>query len=1624
MKTPVFPIPIHKTLPISAFPLAVAGASHLLYKLDSYLSLLTNTLIKNQNEDGSPKSLEEDSSQNETASIILPQTMIFLQQFKTLMMSIYGNYLIFLMAMMILHIGVYHFKDIRTKKDQSQGKQQRTSVQPRILTFQQIFWLVLCYTLTFYLIKFPLAIFFTTSHPVSPVYRSTELPEITQPLRKFEEEAYGSEDFGSRMLVVQKPSFYKVINEVEIEEFFPLLMIFTNDFRTAFEVDDFQSLVAFDTSDMKAPKKLHTLQDVLSKSNIYPFGLVSPNGGLLLIDQESIQIINITDLQSLSRISQIQFRTEISLNQTEFRFHPSLAVSSNEKYLICSDPSLHIYDMSDLKKPKLLFEDESSETTTILLSADNRTMFLGSSGALKIFNVTDFWTPQLVSSFPVNGKVLTCAFSKDQKTLYIVSYLDENGGYKQTLSIINVTDILNPIGKNLISLGLTDNINRTALTLSPDETFLVLQSLSKVLVINLGNFKRVPFPRDQYDFQHIVLLPSGNNALIITAGIFGLAEIYLNIPYNQASSLQPNYIAQLPFKNSPLQILLHPSSERAFILTNLDRKVLLDINLKNSSAPSLSQTFNFNSVSKIFVLSSDGKNIYFKSHEKSLQVLSTEGGKLSEVKSLKFQTDFEQVFLVSSDKKTLFSLYKDAPFLTIYDISGSSPQSLSFLFLESEYTEDSFQYPSIYIKLSSDERTLFIFGFCFYRVDVSDPAAPVLQSRTSFRDFVAKTFVFTSDYKTCFALGNSLASSRNALLTINTTDFKNPQLLKRMSLPSNTNYLLSISSDDQFVFLSTEDTFLTYKIENRIQLKIFKYQTLRIFTFVPLQNTQNILICNPDGLHVISPKPKFALYTPEHQFKLGTVSPNPLKVLELNNDNNYASLQRNYKFIEASLCTPIIKPLQKFTLTFPVLPNWMSFDKENALLTIDLTSRVEITNYEIRSTVSTQIVSNDFLAIKEANYTQSDVENLQAYLIGQGYLDSEKYLTSSFDGNIPLVLDYRYSKFEARIREKLKSHLIEMLTTISVESSLILELVKPLQIITDSQNPISVTIKLIPKQAKFVTQKFPDVKDHLDDHKASLTLEGTLANVNEALELVLINVEKDGQSCEGNVIISDGLNPELIKRFDSVTNYFKINGQPKMQEEHSVQSQIDNSLVIIAGQYFNIDLNESTFIDPNGLPLTYSLEVNGKNAGLPGWITLRGQSLSGTPPEAFLPYTQTLVIRASNEYKSEPVAFTLKIRLAWMTIASRWLVIIGYFFTAFKTWQHSDKVYNVLGKKYYTYPVTLKIVPGQEISRNTIFPIALITEEVQDLSKIILTAIKQDLGQGSAYSDKQLIEYLTDIGGGDLNKQRLSEMIQDIVVQQSKARISQYYKGKGFNKNSVLQLIVNKLTMERIKFRQEKMTFSIFEKIKSKWIDLVDMNPDSDGFVIRDDSLAEELQAHKINLTSSGNQGDTTHEYSLDEKIAEDDTESLARKVPTKSSIEKELMISPGSGSKINVGLLKDAILAHAFDSQNLFTSKHDIKIQSNEKTETKSFIMKFLKFDLKSLVVHSTKRLGYGLKYGIIRNQIVFYGKFQEQFENKTMVIQILSKGGFILRELSIHGHINDVRSESIFIESIQDIL
>jgi len=798
------------------------------------------------------------------------------------------------------------------------------------------------------------------------------------------------------------------------------------------------------------------------------------------------------------------------------------------------------------------------------------------------------------------------------------------------------------------------------------------------------------------------------------------------------------------------------------------------------------------------------------------------------------------------------------------------------------------------------------------------------------------------------------------LITLDIADYKNPEVLSITDLPLDSNFQLSVSRDDKLLFVSSSGALITLDISNKTSIKIADTQLLKVSTFLPID--ENVLIGNENGLQIMNRKPKYALEMSNHKFSLGRVYSNPVKILELKRGSNYSTIGQNYKFVQASLFTGEIRPLKEFLVSYPVLPSWIYFDKENALLNLDLTQSINVTSYKIRFSISTEVLADDFLQIEEANYTQDDVQNLQAYLFGQGYLDSERYLTANFDENTPLMLKTKYSKFEPEIRKILKSHRIEVIAPISLESSLQLVHDKPLQIITPSLNSIHVEIKLEsvhkPKQqSKFVSQAFSAVKTNLDDNKTVLTLEEASLYINEAFQKLLVNVEDDSLSCEGSIRVWDGLNPPIIENFGDMSKYIETNKKPQMLAKYSIQGQIEK-VAIIAGEHFNIEFDEMTFYDLNNRSLIYSLEMPDENMEVPAWITLRGRTLMGTPPEQFWKYEQEFCIKASNEYKSESIVFKLQVGLSYVIILKRVLFLMGYLFTAYKSWQYSDKFYNILCRRRYRYPKIIHVEAGREVTKKEIFPIVLISKRVQKLSKSVLSEIKLSIGEGRVASDEKTIEYLVDSDSGSLNRPKLAEVIESLALQ----------KQIGKNKEVVQQLIASELTIKRIK--PEKATLNIFEKMKSKWIDLVDI--DQAQFVIKGVNLIRELRVNDVNIADP-------NEYQLDNNDSEILTSS------TKRSVERELIPSP----RVNLGLLKDAILAYAFEQQNIWKSRYRIRIQSKElmENERSNFWRRFLKLDTIDLVQNSAKQLGHGLKFEFIGDQMIFYGKPKEEMKNKTLI-------------------------------------
>jgi len=119
--------------------------------------------------------------------------------------------------------------------------------------------------------------------------------------------------------------------------------------------------------------------------------------------------------------------------------------------------------------------------------------------------------------------------------------------------------------------------------------------------------------------------------------------------------------------------------------------------------------------------------------------------------------------------------------------------------------------------------------------------------------------------------------------------------------------------------------------------------------------------------------------------------------------------------------------------------------------------------------------------------------------------------------------------------------------------------------------------------------------------------------------------------------------------------------------------------------------------------------------------------------------------------------------------------------------------------------------------------------------------------------------------------------------------------------------------------------------------------------------------------------------------------------------------------------LLKDMIEAYALRNQHVQYAARRAHIIVKEKVETNIF-MEFLKMDFKDINFSDKGKMGYGMKYKIEDDKLLFYGVPKGRFEGKTMIVQITSKKNRILKELWFYGVSKDICSSNDK-EKIQEI-
>jgi len=275
-----------------------------------------------------------------------------------------------------------------------------------------------------------------------------------------------------------------------------------------------------------------------------------------------------------------------------------------------------------------------------------------------------------------------------------------------------------------------------------------------------------------------------------------------------------------------------------------------------------------------------------------------------------------------------------------------------------------------------------------------------------------------------------------------------------------------------------------------------------------------------------------------------------------------------------------------------------------------------------------------------------------------------------------------------------------------------------------------------------------------------------------------------------------------------------------------------------------------------------------------------------------------------------------------------------------------NKILNIFGTAY-KYPKEYKVAVGEEISPEVIEPISFINEEQKQSQSIL----KHFNHKWEDFIDEEI-----------LNKQKIINVIHE-ASEREKIKSSPLIE----------QIIINKFVMRQLESRKELKTKALFEELKSECFEILEKSPS--GFIVNQTKLDKLIQR--------------------------------GEKISAKGALTERL-ITKYSSEGVNMELFKDAIIAYAFEKTTLDISPVDVDVVVKQKVPAGS-LMKFLKLNLRQIFFGDKNKIDYGIHYKIHHDKLCFYGVVQENFKDKTLVVQVTSIRHKILKEIWIHGVANN---------------
>ena len=1048
--------------------------------------------------------------------------------------------------------------------------------------------------------------------PIQLLLKSPYYPQIHQPttMRTLEEQSSQSK--------LQNPSppcseqlSLSVGREMSSVTTNPAAMVSSKNGKILYTLEPLNEVLKIlDISNIKAPKTV----SILSLYRGFPFRYYTT---LYLSEEEKIlfvsnfhylQIVDISNPKSPTlvaakedpgAIEEIYFRTAPSL------YKVNIDISQDKKTLFVAGIGLQTFNITNISNPILLEssmkEDELPSTSLALI--ENQLVFL--DGTLQIYDVSNPTNRSLITEFETINPASSLILTNNKKIAYVLCYKMFND---IKLEKIDLSHPRSPSRIKTYTLGFQSKGSPVIVATSPCNRYIFISILTS---FQLETELRVFDTIDEKVFYHnnsfiksaltLTFIPNTN--YIATSAKkqeedpnTRFFEFFPNFLDRKVFDLSEGIIEKFSIKELANAFQFSTDHQIMFISTGntlYSRESSLEIlNVSNFSSMTTLGSYSHHNASEK-VLSS------FISQDNTRAVLYVTGGirifdisNFSSPLALGYQnhSDSFQDWIVFKDASIIITLRnhqifeKDdrgtsraKNFANIRIFNASMPTKIFEIASASEQTSSNY----FSFTLSKNEKILYLAHSQLVVYDLTNLSNPKKITAITYNDENSIEYTHTcmiSPDETILAVRITDGNYMSKFKFFNISNASQPVYISEITVPHR---LRGYFGMKDAAFSLNDNLIYTIQQENLLILDISEIQNPKIFGVMPnfainATNPASSIQMDPDGktINLMDYQGTFyrmslqlpeTLYLKQEGFRLGEKYSDTLNILKQNQAKEYDLLNaNNYRLIKSHLLNFKVPKSQYFANQVKSsLPSWMNIDAENNLLTIEPKSLNDIDSYTVCSSFSYKLPRNAFTALGSLLPNSTDSNELIATLIGMGYLDNQLFITSSFGSLDDFFLPRVYRDFEKNIYQVIKSYYREICTKLEILPSLELVSDDKLIIQTPSPSPIKINIQL-ETHGRFLSKSYGLLQPVIGKDSSSITIEGSLKEVNIALKELVIDLAPSQFSCHGTITIDDRLNPPITRDFNDISYHF-------------IKKRIKTIL-------FKVKLTESQFIQDNISP--------------------------------------------------------------------------------------------------------------------------------------------------------------------------------------------------------------------------------------------------------------------------------------------------------------------------------------------------------------------------------------------------------------------------------------------------------